>query len=109
MGNILKISGEVLGQGQFGIVHKANLKSLNKNDGQIALIEVAVKTQLPNMGVEEFKNLLREIKIMSHVGSHDCVVSFTGACTQNIKKSESSKCINIFLHEYLILLSYLTI
>jgi len=29
-------------------------------------------TQLPNMGFEEFKNLLREVKISSHVGSHNC-------------------------------------
>jgi len=38
------------------------------------------------MGVEEFKNLLREVKIMSHVGSHECIVSFTGASTRSIKK-----------------------
>jgi len=75
-----------LGQGEFGIVYKGNLEHVNQSNRVITSLEVAVKTQLPTMGVEDFKNLLREVKIISHVGSHDCIVSFIGASTQSIKK-----------------------
>jgi len=79
-------AGDVLGQGEFGIVCRGNLKHINPTNGMTILSEVAVKSQLPTMEVEEFKNLLWEVKIMSHVGSHDCIVSFIGASTKSIKK-----------------------
>jgi len=50
-------------------------------------MEVAVKTHKDGVGVEEFKALLSELKIMAHVGAHDHVVSFLGAVTTEIKKS----------------------
>jgi len=49
-------------------------------------MEVAIKTHISGVGVEEFKALLSELKIMAHVGSHDHVVSFLGAVTSDIKK-----------------------
>jgi len=78
-------AGGIIGHGEFGVVRKAAMQSLNKQNRAIRFEDVAVKTQLPNMGVEDFKNLLREVKITSHVGSHDCIVCFIGASTQNIK------------------------
>jgi len=80
------IAGDVLGPGEFGIVCKGNLKHRNQSNKITSSSEVAVKSQLPTMEVEEFKNLFREVKIMSHVGSHDCIVRFIGASTKSIKK-----------------------
>jgi len=49
-------------------------------------IQVAIKTHISGVGVDEFKALLSELKIMAHVGFHDHVVNFLGAVTSDIKK-----------------------
>jgi len=93
----LIIKGEELGRGEFGVVYKATVNSQEFHPLLQGIHEVAVKTNLSNMGIEEFKNLLREVKIMAHVGSHPCVLSFIGAFTQHIRKRKDlSKIINCF-------------
>jgi hypothetical protein len=49
---------------------------------------VAIKTHISKVGVQEFKALLSEVKILAYVGKHPHVVSFLGACTENIRKRE---------------------
>jgi serine/threonine protein kinase len=49
---------------------------------------VAVKTSKPmDDGIDLFKALLSELKIMTYIGEHENIVNLIGACTQNIQKS----------------------
>jgi len=78
--------GNQIDRGEFGIVYKGKygsktVKGHYSNRG----MEVAVKTHKGGVGVEEFKALLSELKIMAHVGAHNHVVSFLGAVTPEIK------------------------
>lgn len=51
--------------------------------------EVAVKTIKPvDYGMDTFKALLSELKIMTYIGKHENIVNLVGACTTNIQKSE---------------------
>jgi len=77
---MLTIEGNILGSGQFGVVHKG---SLTTNGGKEA---VAVKTVTPDVNVENFKALLSEIKIMIYLDQHPNIVYLIGACTTNIKR-----------------------
>jgi serine/threonine protein kinase len=63
--------------GEFGMVYKGAISGL----GSL----VAIKTSKRNIDVEQFKAMLSEIKIMSHIGVHDNIVHFVGACTANIQ------------------------
>ena len=74
--------GNVLGSGQFGVVHKG---FLNRNGGKVL---VAVKTVTSDVNVETFKALLSEIKIMAYLDHHQNVAHLIGACTVAIKKRE---------------------
>lgn len=38
-------------------------------------------------GIEFFKALLSELKIMTYLDKHENLVNLIGACTQNIQKS----------------------
>jgi len=77
--------GNGIDQGEFGIVYKGKygskrVKSHYSNRG----MEVAVKTHKGGVGVEEFKALLSELKIVAYIGTHNLVVSFLGAVTPEI-------------------------
>jgi FMS-like tyrosine kinase 1 len=63
-------------------VYKGRLGTNERSDA------VAIKTHISKVGVQEFKALLSEVKILAHVGKHPHVVSFLGACTENIRKRE---------------------
>lgn len=73
-----------LGQGAYGIVHKAILSSPQNNQEDVV---VAVKTVANNVDVTYFKALLTELKIMTCIGYHENIVNLIGACTSEIKNS----------------------
>lgn len=87
-----KTVGEEIGRGNFGIVYKGRLRGrssrMNVVSSSEEMAEVAIKTHISKVGVTEFKALLSEVKILAHVGKHPHVVSFIGACTENIRKRE---------------------
>jgi len=66
-------------------VHKGTLTSKYISLNAVGT-RIAIKVPKQDLEVEAFKNVLREVKIMAHVGSHENVVGFIGACTQNIRK-----------------------
>ena len=76
----MTFSGNVLGSGQFGVVHEG---FLSQNGGKEL---VAIKTVTPDVDVETFKALLSEIKIMAYLDRHENIAYLLGACTADIKK-----------------------
>ena len=68
--------------GQFGQVFKAKRNYNNKQ------ITVAVKTLRSNPERTEVENLMSELKIMIHLGSHDNIVNVIGACTKKLPDQE---------------------
>ena len=72
--NSLTSDETVLGSGEFGVVRSGVL------NGQA----VAVKKLKPTVGVDEFKVVLAEMKIMSYLGDHENVVKFFGSDVSHI-------------------------
>ena len=68
--------------GQFGQVFKAKL---TRNGEKTT---VAVKTLRNNPERIEVENLISELKIMIHLGSHDNIVNVIGACTKRLPDQE---------------------
>lgn len=85
----------MLGSGEFGIVYKGSVTVqeesiyyfLAENSLSIPekLLEVAVKT-CKSASVTTLKGLLSEIKVMSHLGKHENIVSLVGAYTKELQK-----------------------
>ncbi|KAI5718505.1 hypothetical protein M8J77_022264 [Diaphorina citri] len=75
------ILGEVLGQGEFGVVVKGLLGDgpTEGASGQPAM-EVAVKMLKANADAKTYDKFLKEINLMKDVGKHDHIVSFIGCC-----------------------------
>ncbi|ODM94591.1 Mast/stem cell growth factor receptor Kit [Orchesella cincta] len=71
----------LLGSGQFGFVYKGKLVSSET--------DVAVKMTRPYSPPIAVKCLLSEIKILTHVGTHDHVCKLLGAFTQEISNGTS--------------------
>uniref|UniRef100_A0A674DFE9 receptor protein-tyrosine kinase n=1 Tax=Salmo trutta TaxID=8032 RepID=A0A674DFE9_SALTR len=72
--------GQILGAGAFGKVVEATAYGLGTNDNMTT--RVAVKMLKPSAHSEEREALMSELKILSHLGSHDNIVNLLGACTQ---------------------------
>jgi len=73
------------GEGTFGNFIFGKNRNLSNGSEKI---EVAVKMSKPlDNGIDMFKALLSELKIMTYIGRHDNIVNLVGACTQNIQKS----------------------
>lgn len=69
---------EVLGEGAFGIVHKAYVKSKKQT--------VAVKMLKQNAGIDDIKQFLSEMNLMKSVGYHDNIVGIVGHSTEAYNK-----------------------
>ena len=74
---------EYLGSGQFGSVHKGELKENCRTD---AVTTVAVKSIQGMDSKEDAENFLKEIKIMGYLDHHLNLVSMIGSCTVDYKK-----------------------
>uniref|UniRef100_A0A8C7V9U0 receptor protein-tyrosine kinase n=1 Tax=Oncorhynchus mykiss TaxID=8022 RepID=A0A8C7V9U0_ONCMY len=72
--------GQILGAGAFGKVVEATAYGLGTGDNMTT--RVAVKMLKPSAHSEEREALMSELKILSHLGSHDNIVNLLGACTQ---------------------------
>ncbi|XP_071196064.1 macrophage colony-stimulating factor 1 receptor 1-like isoform X2 [Salvelinus alpinus] len=72
--------GQILGAGAFGKVVEATAYGLGTDDNMTT--RVAVKMLKPSAHSEEREALMSELKILSHLGSHDNIVNLLGACTQ---------------------------
>ena len=73
---------EPLGEGFFGKVLKAKM---TKEETKTT---VAVKTLHSNPERIAVENLMSELKIMIHLGSHPNIVNVLGACTTKLPKQE---------------------
>uniref|UniRef100_A0A8C7JQM7 receptor protein-tyrosine kinase n=1 Tax=Oncorhynchus kisutch TaxID=8019 RepID=A0A8C7JQM7_ONCKI len=71
---------QILGAGAFGKVVEATAYGLGTDDNMTT--RVAVKMLKPSAHSEEREALMSELKILSHLGSHDNIVNLLGACTQ---------------------------
>lgn len=82
--NFNLFSGKQLGSGAFGVVYKAEAKSIiDPNETTV----VAVKMVKPSSDASHTKSLVSELKIMTHIGKHLNIVNLLGACTENITTS----------------------
>ncbi|XP_025424029.1 dual specificity protein kinase shkD-like [Sipha flava] len=70
----------ILGQGNFGQVWKAEADDISGHEGLTRL--VAVKMVKEDAASREREDLIRELSIMQHLGSHPSVVTLLGCCTE---------------------------
>ncbi|NWX21636.1 FLT3 kinase, partial [Aegotheles bennettii] len=70
--------GQVLGSGAFGKVMNATAYGIN-NAGDS--VQVAVKMLKEKPDASEKDALMSELKMMTHIGSHENIVNLLGACT----------------------------
>ncbi|NXA69403.1 FLT3 kinase, partial [Mohoua ochrocephala] len=70
--------GQVLGSGAFGKVVNATAYGIN-NAGDS--VQVAVKMLKEKPDASEKDALMSELKMMTHIGSHENIVNLLGACT----------------------------
>ncbi|XP_014207726.2 vascular endothelial growth factor receptor kdr-like [Copidosoma floridanum] len=77
--------GQQLGSGAFGVVVKAEAFGICATE---PVTTVAVKMVHENAESVYIRALVRELKIMMHLGQHLNIVNLLGACTKNIDKRE---------------------
>ncbi len=77
--------GEQIGRGAYGCVIRGTCRGVYD---QHDVIPVAVKTLLPNAEKCHYLALLKEIKILSHLGKNLNIVNLIGACTVDMRKGE---------------------
>uniref|UniRef100_A0A8C0VVN8 receptor protein-tyrosine kinase n=1 Tax=Cyanistes caeruleus TaxID=156563 RepID=A0A8C0VVN8_CYACU len=70
--------GQVLGSGAFGKVVNATAYGINKAGDSV---QVAVKMLKEKPDASEKDALMSELKMMTHIGSHENIVNLLGACT----------------------------
>jgi len=78
-------NSSIIGYGQFGVVFRGKLTRPGDNEGVL----VAVKTLKPYADKEYLLALLREVKLMIHVGSHPNVLEFIGCCTDKLNECDT--------------------
>ncbi|NXR26355.1 FLT3 kinase, partial [Cinclus mexicanus] len=81
--------GEVLGCGAFGKVVNATAYGIN-NAGDS--VQVAVKMLKEKPDASEKDALMSEMKMMTHIGSHENIVNLLGACTLSGKLKLNCNC-----------------
>ncbi|XP_046428757.1 platelet-derived growth factor receptor alpha-like [Neodiprion fabricii] len=100
--DLLKLD-EVLGSGAFGVVRKAQAKTICARE---TVTTVAVKTVRPTANLNCMKALLRELRILVYLGQHLNIVNLLGACTKNIDMGELLVIVEYCrygnLHDYLV-------
>ncbi|NWI05698.1 FLT3 kinase, partial [Tichodroma muraria] len=70
--------GQVLGSGAFGKVVNATAYGINTAGDSV---QVAVKMLKEKPDASERDALMSELKMMTHIGSHENIVNLLGACT----------------------------
>ncbi|NXB96457.1 FLT3 kinase, partial [Vidua chalybeata] len=70
--------GQVLGSGAFGKVVTATAYGINNAEDSV---QVAVKMLKEKPDAAEKDALMSELKMMTHIGSHENIVNLLGACT----------------------------
>ncbi|GAB0180388.1 receptor-type tyrosine-protein kinase FLT3 [Grus japonensis] len=80
--------GQVLGSGAFGKVVNATAYGIS-NAGDS--VQVAVKMLKEKPDTSEKDALMSELKMMTHIGSHENIVNLLGACTVSDKIKHASR------------------
>ncbi|XP_009684817.2 receptor-type tyrosine-protein kinase FLT3 [Struthio camelus] len=70
--------GQVLGSGAFGKVVNATAYGISRAGDSV---QVAVKMLKEKSDTSEKEALMSELKMMTHIGSHENIVNLLGACT----------------------------
>ncbi|RMC07253.1 hypothetical protein DUI87_16710 [Hirundo rustica rustica] len=81
--------GQVLGSGAFGKVVNATAYGIN-NAGDS--VQVAVKMLKEKPDASEKDALMSELKMMTHIGSHENIVNLLGACTVSVSPMGLERC-----------------
>ena len=76
--------GEELGSGAFGKVHKGIVIGLTS---AMSHTTVAIKSIQETGNSNDLRDLLNEIKLMSHISPHLNLVSMIGACTSELQEN----------------------
>ena len=77
--------GPEVGSGAFGRVVKAAAVGIVEDEVETT---VAVKMVKPPVDKDQLLDLMKEIKVMQHIGKHLNVINLMGACTTGIQKRE---------------------
>ena len=77
--------GNEIGSGAFGRVVKAQAVGILVDEDETT---VAVKMVKPPPDKVQLLDLMKEIKVMQHIGKHLNVINLLGACTTGIQKRE---------------------
>ncbi|NXT74735.1 FLT3 kinase, partial [Zapornia atra] len=72
--------GQVLGSGAFGKVVNATAYGISNAEDSV---QVAVKMLKEKPDTSEKDALMSELKMMTHIGSHENIVNLLGACTMS--------------------------
>ncbi|XP_074838352.1 receptor-type tyrosine-protein kinase FLT3 [Carettochelys insculpta] len=72
--------GQALGSGAFGKVMNATAYGISKTGDSV---QVAVKMLKEKADPSEEDALMSELKMMTHIGSHENIVNLLGACTMS--------------------------
>ncbi|NXJ76720.1 KITA factor, partial [Trogon melanurus] len=94
--------GQVLGSGAFGKVVNATAYGIRAAGDSV---QVAVKMLKEKPDVSEKDALMSELKMMTHIGSHENIVNLLGACTVS-GNAIVERCQLIFLVMLHIILEY---
>ncbi|NXI53802.1 FLT3 kinase, partial [Chloroceryle aenea] len=88
--------GQVLGSGAFGKVVNATAYGINNAEDSV---QVAVKMLKEKPDASEKDALMSELKMMTHIGSHENIVNLLGACTVsgNLKGTQLKYSVNMTL------------
>ncbi|NXN98312.1 FLT3 kinase, partial [Rhinopomastus cyanomelas] len=78
--------GQVLGSGAFGKVVNATAYGISDVGDSI---QVAVKMLKEKPDASEKDALMSELKMMTHIGSHENIVNLLGACTVAVSNTDS--------------------
>nr|XP_056714137.1 receptor-type tyrosine-protein kinase FLT3 [Euleptes europaea] len=70
--------GQILGSGAFGKVVNATAYGISESG---VSVQVAVKMLKEKYSSSEKEALMSELKMMTHIGSHENIVNLLGACT----------------------------
>ncbi|XP_025114135.1 fibroblast growth factor receptor 2-like [Pomacea canaliculata] len=74
------VLGDRLGEGQFGLVVKAQAFGIFKDNNSVT---VAVKMSKEGSTDREMIDLIREMEMMKFIGQHKNIINLLGCCTQS--------------------------
>ncbi len=85
-----------MGAGEFGTVYKGTVAVVSEENGPTTSsrsntkkVPVAIKTVNPSAGLHGLRSLLKEVKVMLHLGQNTNIAHMVGCCTEKLRQGSS--------------------